>query len=60
MHLNVFALLLKPLKMDSTVMIKLLKFDITAPITVALHYVMRRRYYMSPFEALENYPREKF
>lgn len=40
-------------------MMKLLKFDIIAPITVVLHYIMGRRYYMSSFETLENYPREK-
>jgi len=40
-------------------MIKLLKFDIISPITVALQYIVGRRYYMSSFEALENYPREK-
>lgn len=41
-------------------MIKLLKFDFITRITLALHYIMGRRYYVSSFEALENYPREKF
>lgn len=44
----------KSLSMECTVMMKLLKFDIITPITVVLHYIMRRRYYMSSLETLEN------
>lgn len=56
---KIFAYLY-PLNMNYTAIIKLLKSDVIALITVTLHYIVGRGYCMSSLEALENCSREKF